>query len=45
MIGAGAQSWNLRDSHMIQMLKALMKYLERQRGKPIKAVVWVSYSN
>ncbi|CAB4410658.1 unnamed protein product [Rhizophagus irregularis] len=31
MIGAGTKSWNLRDSHMLRMLEALMKYLERQR--------------
>jgi erythromycin esterase-like protein len=42
MIGAGTNSWNLRDSHMIRVLEALVKHLERQRGKPTKAVVWVS---
>ncbi|POG58127.1 hypothetical protein GLOIN_2v1488844 [Rhizophagus irregularis DAOM 181602=DAOM 197198] len=31
MIDAGTKSWNLRDSHMLRMLEALIKYLEPQR--------------
>ena len=42
MIGAGSQSWNLRDKHMTQILEYLMKFLECRKGKPVKAVVWVS---
>jgi hypothetical protein len=45
MIGSDTQTWNLRDSHMIKMLKSLMSFLKRQRGKPVKAVVWVSFSD
>ncbi|RIA81174.1 erythromycin esterase [Glomus cerebriforme] len=45
MIGAGAQSWNKRDSHMMKILISLMKYLKRQRDKPIKAVVWAHNSH
>jgi len=42
---SGSLSWNLRDSHMINMLKSLMSFLERQRNKPVKAVVWAHNSH
>ncbi|GBB89142.1 hypothetical protein RclHR1_15820008 [Rhizophagus clarus] len=45
MIGTGTQNWNLRDLYMMQMLEAIIKYLGRQRGKPIKAIVWAHNSH
>ena len=45
MIRGGAQSWNMRDLHMMELLKSLMNFLQRERAKPIKAVVWVSKPN
>ena len=45
MIRGGVQSWNMRDSHMMELLKILMNYLQRKRAKKVKAVVWVSKPN
>ena len=36
MISFRGESWNLRDSHMVETLNALMKY----HGKTAKAIVW-----
>ncbi|CAI2174940.1 14883_t:CDS:2 [Funneliformis geosporum] len=45
MINGGAQSWNMRDSHMMELLKALINYFQRQRTKQVKAVVWAHNSH
>jgi erythromycin esterase-like protein/predicted phosphoribosyltransferase len=37
-------SWNLRDSHMVETLDALVSHLGRQRG-PAKIVVWAHNSH
>jgi erythromycin esterase-like protein/predicted phosphoribosyltransferase len=36
---AGIESWNLRDLHMAETLRALVEHLESTRG-PTRAVVW-----
>jgi erythromycin esterase-like protein len=41
----GAQSWNLRDSHMAQTLEALTAELERRHSSPPKSVVWAHNSH
>ncbi|PKK64946.1 hypothetical protein RhiirC2_715909 [Rhizophagus irregularis] len=45
MIGAGTKSWNLRDSHMLRMLEALMKYLECQRNSITKNALDIDIRN
>ncbi|CAG8441537.1 9622_t:CDS:10 [Funneliformis caledonium] len=45
MINAGAQSWNMRDSHMMETLKSLINFFQRQRTKQVKAVVWAHNSH
>jgi erythromycin esterase-like protein len=40
----GAESWNLRDTHMAQTLDALTAHLER-RHPPAKVVVWAHNSH
>ena len=37
-------TWNLRDSHMVETLEALMSHLESQGEKP-KAIVWAHNSH
>jgi erythromycin esterase-like protein len=37
-------SWNLRDSHMVETLDALVSHLGRQRG-PVKIIVWAHNSH
>ena len=37
-------SWNLRDRHMVETLKALLAHLERQRGRA-KIAVWAHNSH
>jgi erythromycin esterase-like protein/predicted phosphoribosyltransferase len=39
MFRGGAQSWNLRDEHMVETLEALKEHLERTSG-PAKVAVW-----
>nr|CAG8513379.1 3579_t:CDS:2 [Entrophospora candida] len=45
MIAPEASSWNIRESHMIKILKVLIKYLGAQRGKDVKAVIWAHNSH
>jgi erythromycin esterase-like protein len=40
----GIESWNLRDSHMVETLDALVEHLEETQG-PTKAVVWAHNSH
>jgi erythromycin esterase-like protein len=44
MFRSGVTSWNLRDSHMAQMLDQLLAYLD-QTGAPTKVVVWAHNSH
>jgi erythromycin esterase-like protein len=41
----GAESWNLRDSHMAETLDALIAELERRHSSPPKAAVWAHNSH
>jgi erythromycin esterase-like protein/predicted phosphoribosyltransferase len=40
MFSGRAMSWNLRDRHMVETLDAVQVHLTRQRGEPVKIVVW-----
>jgi erythromycin esterase-like protein len=44
MFRGGADSWNLRDSHMAETLEALFEYLDQPR-LPSKIVVWAHNSH
>jgi erythromycin esterase-like protein/predicted phosphoribosyltransferase len=40
MFSGRANTWNLRDRHMVDTLEALAAHLGQQRGEPAKIVVW-----
>jgi erythromycin esterase-like protein len=44
MFRGGAESWNLRDRHMMATLEALLDHATRQR-RPARAVVWAHNSH
>ena len=44
MFGGRASTWNLRDTHMVQTLDALVKHLDRHTGRT-KVVVWAHNSH
>jgi erythromycin esterase-like protein len=44
MFRGGAESWNLRDRHMMSTLEALLDFVE-QAGRPRRAVVWAHNSH
>jgi len=44
MFGGRVQSWNLRDTHMMETLEALIRWTGRQSG-PVRAVVWAHNSH
>jgi erythromycin esterase-like protein len=44
MFRGGAESWNLRDRHMMSTLEALIEHTGR-RGRPGRAVVWAHNSH
>lgn len=44
MFGGRVESWNLRDTHMMETLAALVTWTERQSGRA-KAVVWAHNSH
>jgi erythromycin esterase-like protein len=44
MFRGGAESWNLRDRHMMATLDALLDHARRQ-GRPARAVVWAHNSH
>ena len=44
MFGGRVQSWNLRDTHMMETLQALMSWVERQAGSA-RAIVWAHNSH
>jgi erythromycin esterase-like protein len=45
MFRGGAESWNLRDAHMVQTLEALTAHLERNGGGPARVAVWAHNSH
>jgi erythromycin esterase-like protein len=44
MFRGGAESWNLRDRHMMATLEALLGHASRH-GRPARAVVWAHHSH
>lgn len=44
MFGSRAESWNLRDTHMVETLDALIDW-SRTRGESPKAIVWAHNSH
>ena len=44
MFGGRAESWNIRDRHMMQTLEALLAHVARAQG-PTRAVVWAHNSH
>lgn len=44
MFGGRVESWNLRDTHMMETLEALLTWTGRRRGQP-RAVVWAHNSH
>jgi erythromycin esterase-like protein len=40
MVRGGAESWNVRDRHMVETLDRLLDHHGRRRGRPPRAVVW-----
>jgi len=45
-IGLGRQdSWNVRDSHMVKAVRALMEHRSVQPGTPAKVVIWAHNSH
>lgn len=45
MFRSRAESWNLRDRHMVETLEALLQHLEHHSGRPAKLVVWAHNSH
>jgi erythromycin esterase-like protein len=45
MFGDHAESWNLRDRHMAEMLDALVAFQASRSGRPEKVVVWAHNSH
>jgi erythromycin esterase-like protein len=45
MFDGRTDSWNLRDRHMADTLKALDEHLTRQRGRPARIIVWAHNSH
>jgi erythromycin esterase-like protein len=44
MFGSRVESWNLRDTHMMETLRALIAWMQRQNGYA-RAVVWAHNSH
>ncbi|WP_431232578.1 erythromycin esterase family protein [Mycolicibacterium psychrotolerans] len=45
MFGSRVSSWNLRDQHMFQTLRALRAHLHQHDGEPARIVVWAHNSH
>ncbi|MDQ1666336.1 MAG: hypothetical protein QOH75_2367, partial [Actinomycetota bacterium] len=45
MFSGRANTWNMRDRHMVETLDSLDAHLSRQRGEPAKIVVWAHNSH
>jgi erythromycin esterase-like protein len=45
MFGSRVDSWNLRDSHMVETLEALRRHLGRGRAAPPRIAVWAHKSH
>jgi len=45
MFSGHVDTWNLRDTHMVDTIEALQKHLDRTRHTPTKIVVWAHNSH
>jgi erythromycin esterase-like protein len=45
MFAGRVETWNLRDTHMMDTVDALLAHLDRTRGKPTNAVLWAHNSH
>ncbi|NEX61120.1 erythromycin esterase family protein [Noviherbaspirillum galbum] len=45
MFAGRNESWNLRDTHMLETLEALRDYLSARKGRPARIVVWAHNSH
>jgi erythromycin esterase-like protein/predicted phosphoribosyltransferase len=45
MVSGRVNTWNLRDTHMVETLELLVQHLGRQRGEPARVVVWAHNSH
>jgi erythromycin esterase-like protein len=45
MFSGHVDTWNLRDTHMVDTIEALQKHLDRTRRTPTKIVVWAHNSH
>jgi len=45
LFGSRVESWNLRDSHMVETLEALRRHLGRRRAAPPPIAVWAHNSH
>ena len=45
MFAGRVDTWNLRDTHMVDTIDALLQHLDRTRGRRTRAVVWAHNSH
>jgi erythromycin esterase-like protein len=45
MFAGRQETWNLRDTHMVGTVEALLKHLDRTRGQSTRAVLWAHNSH
>ncbi|HSV15913.1 MAG TPA: erythromycin esterase family protein [Tepidisphaeraceae bacterium] len=45
MFQGRVSSWNLRDTHMVQTIGELVRFLDRMNGAPTKLVIWAHNSH
>ena len=45
MFAGRVDTWNLRDTHMVETIVTLLDHLDRTRGGPTRAVVWAHNSH
>jgi erythromycin esterase-like protein len=45
MFAGRVDTWNLRDTHMVDTIDALLRHLDRTRGRRTRAVVWAHNSH
>ncbi|HEV7301026.1 MAG TPA: erythromycin esterase family protein [Tepidisphaeraceae bacterium] len=45
MFAGRVDTWNLRDTHMVDTIDALLRHLDRTRGRQTKVVVWAHNSH
>lgn len=45
MFAGRVDTWNLRDTHMVETIDSLVRHLDRTRGRMTKAVIWAHNSH